>query len=73
MDQVNRDTIDTAAASWVDVYRRLTDVVIPRPIALVATDGRLVEQAVQVGLRNWDWVEIREGLSVDQAVVMPAE
>jgi flavin reductase (DIM6/NTAB) family NADH-FMN oxidoreductase RutF len=32
-----RDTIDTAEAPWVDVYRRLTDVVIPRPIALVAT------------------------------------
>jgi len=32
-----RDIIDTAAAPWVDVYRRLTDVVIPRPIALVAT------------------------------------
>jgi flavin reductase (DIM6/NTAB) family NADH-FMN oxidoreductase RutF len=34
---LQRDTIDTEATSWVDVYRRLTDVVIPRPIALVAT------------------------------------
>jgi len=32
-----RDTIDTSTTSWVDVYRRLTEVVIPRPIALVAT------------------------------------
>jgi flavin reductase (DIM6/NTAB) family NADH-FMN oxidoreductase RutF len=32
-----RDTIDTATTSWVDGYRRLTEVVIPRPIALVAT------------------------------------
>jgi flavin reductase (DIM6/NTAB) family NADH-FMN oxidoreductase RutF len=32
-----RDTIETAEASWVDVYRRLTEAVIPRPIALVAT------------------------------------
>jgi len=32
-----RDTIDTATTPWVDCYRRLTEVVIPRPIALVAT------------------------------------
>jgi flavin reductase (DIM6/NTAB) family NADH-FMN oxidoreductase RutF len=32
-----RDTIDTATTSWVDGYRRLTEVVIPRPIALAAT------------------------------------
>ena len=37
MSDVERDIIDTAATPWVDVYRRLTDVVIPRPIALVAT------------------------------------
>jgi len=35
--ELERDTIDTAVTPWVDVYRRLTDVVIPRPIALVAT------------------------------------
>jgi flavin reductase (DIM6/NTAB) family NADH-FMN oxidoreductase RutF len=33
----NRDTIDPSTTSWVDGYRRLTEVVIPRPIALVAT------------------------------------
>ena len=37
MSDIERDTIDTLTTSWVDVYRRLTDVVIPRPIALVAT------------------------------------
>ena len=37
MDNLKRDTIDTATTSWVDCYRRLTEVVIPRPIALVAT------------------------------------
>ena len=31
------NTIDPAATSWIEVYRRLTDVVIPRPIALVST------------------------------------
>jgi len=37
MRDFKRDTIDTATTSWVDSYRRLTEVVIPRPIALVAT------------------------------------
>jgi flavin reductase (DIM6/NTAB) family NADH-FMN oxidoreductase RutF len=39
MRDFKRDTIDTATTSWVDSYRRLTEVVIPRPIALVATVG----------------------------------
>jgi flavin reductase (DIM6/NTAB) family NADH-FMN oxidoreductase RutF len=34
-------TIDPAATGWVEVYRRLTDVVIPRPIALVSTVDQL--------------------------------
>jgi len=38
--------------------------------ALVATDGRLVEQTLRVGLKNWDWAEIREGLSSEQVVVI---
>ncbi len=33
-------TIDTAAASWRDVYRRLVEIVVPRPIALVSTVDR---------------------------------
>ena len=37
MRDSKRETIDTSTTSWVDVYRRLTEVVIPRPIALVAT------------------------------------
>ena len=37
MPGTERDTIDTATTSWVDGYRRLTEMVIPRPIALVAT------------------------------------
>ncbi|MCP4899124.1 MAG: flavin reductase family protein [bacterium] len=43
MTEYNRTTIDPAEVSWIDVYRRLTEVVVPRPIALVSTvdgDGR---------------------------------
>jgi flavin reductase (DIM6/NTAB) family NADH-FMN oxidoreductase RutF len=37
MTEMKRDTIDTSTVSWVEGYRRLTEIVIPRPIALVAT------------------------------------
>ncbi len=30
-------TIDTADTPWVDVYRRLVEIVVPRPIALAST------------------------------------
>jgi flavin reductase (DIM6/NTAB) family NADH-FMN oxidoreductase RutF len=39
MQPPTRDIVDTAETSWVDAYRRLTEVVIPRPIALVGTVG----------------------------------
>jgi flavin reductase (DIM6/NTAB) family NADH-FMN oxidoreductase RutF len=37
MSHTQRDIIDLAEISWVDGYRRLTELVIPRPIALVGT------------------------------------
>jgi HlyD family secretion protein len=52
------------------VLRLPTSALLEGNRALVARDGTLVEQPVQVGLRNWDWVEIREGLSPEQAVVI---
>jgi HlyD family secretion protein len=52
------------------VLRLPTSALLEGNRTLVAKDGRLVEQPVQVGLRNWDWAEIREGLSVEQAVVI---
>jgi len=52
------------------VLRLPTSALLEGNRALVARDGRLVEQPVRVGLRNWDWVEIRDGLSPEQAVVI---
>jgi len=52
------------------VLRLPTSALLEGNRALVARDGTLVEQPVDVGLRNWDWAEIREGLSADQAVVI---
>jgi len=36
---------------------------------LLAENGRLREQAVAVGLKNWDWVEVRSGLGEGARVV----
>jgi HlyD family secretion protein len=52
------------------VLRLPTSALLEGNRTLLAKDGRLVEQSVQVGLRNWDWVEIREGLSAEQRVVI---
>ncbi len=33
----SRVTIDPETTSWIEVYRRMTEIVIPRPIAVVST------------------------------------
>jgi HlyD family secretion protein len=53
-----------------EVLRLPSSALLEGNRTLLARDGRLVEQPVEVGLRNWDWVEIREGLSAGQPVVI---
>jgi HlyD family secretion protein len=36
---------------------------------LVLVDGTLVERPIEVGLRNWDWVEVLGGLEPGERVV----
>ena len=36
---------------------------------LLAENGRLSEQVIEVGLRNWNWVEVRDGLADGAHVV----
>jgi HlyD family secretion protein len=40
---------------------------------LVVQDGRLEERAVEVGLENWDYAEVRGGLEAGQLVVVSLE
>jgi HlyD family secretion protein len=37
---------------------------------LLVQDGTLVERPVEIGIKNWDYAEVREGLSEDQLVVI---
>jgi HlyD family secretion protein len=52
-----------------DVLRIPTSALIEGRMVLVPDDGRLVEQEVEIGLKNWDYAEITKGLSEGQAVV----
>jgi len=52
------------------VLRLPTSALLEGNRALLAKDGSLIEQSVQIGLRNWDWAEVREGLSAGQTVVI---
>jgi HlyD family secretion protein len=62
----------------VEVVREVREPVLRIPTSallegnrvLVARDGRLEEREVSVGLRNWDYAEILEGLRADQRVVV---
>ena len=37
---------------------------------LVASDGRLEERPVEIGLKNWDYAEVKSGLDEGQRVVI---
>ncbi|MDH3214284.1 MAG: efflux RND transporter periplasmic adaptor subunit [Myxococcales bacterium] len=51
------------------VLRIPTSALLEGDRVLVASDGRLEERAVEVGLKNWDYVEVRGGLEEGQLVV----
>jgi HlyD family secretion protein len=53
-----------------DVLRVPTSALIQDRAVLVVRDDRLVETPVQVGLRNWDFVEITGGLARGDRVVV---
>jgi HlyD family secretion protein len=37
---------------------------------LMASDGRLVERQVEIGLKNWDYAEVTGGVEEGQRVVI---
>jgi HlyD family secretion protein len=52
------------------VLRIPTAALLPGGHVLVVDDGRLVERAVEIGLRNWDASEVRGGLAEHDRVVV---
>jgi HlyD family secretion protein len=60
--EVNEDTLRVPAPALLEGDR-----------VLVVRDGRLAEQPIEVGLRNWDWAEVRSGVAEDALVVISLE
>ncbi len=62
----------------VEVILEVRDAVLRLPApallegerVLVAQNGRLAERAVEIGIKNWDYAEVRSGLDEDQLVVI---
>jgi HlyD family secretion protein len=53
-----------------DVLRLPTSALLEGNRVLVAGNGRLSEQAIEVGLKNWDYIEVLKGLEAEQQVVV---
>jgi HlyD family secretion protein len=51
------------------VLRIPTSALLEGDKVLVASDGTLEESAVEVGLKNWNYAEVRSGLQEGQLVV----
>jgi HlyD family secretion protein len=52
-----------------DVLRLPTFAVIEGKRVLVAEKGKAVSREVTIGLRNWEWTEVREGLAEGELVI----
>jgi HlyD family secretion protein len=52
-----------------DVLRIPTSALLEGQTVLVPEDGKLVEQKVEIGLKNWDYAEVTSGLTEGELVV----
>ncbi|MCR9094853.1 MAG: efflux RND transporter periplasmic adaptor subunit [bacterium] len=53
-----------------DVIRVPTSALMRNERVLVLEDGELVEREIEVGLRNWQFAEVRSGLEEDERLVV---
>ncbi|MDJ0867595.1 MAG: efflux RND transporter periplasmic adaptor subunit [Myxococcota bacterium] len=65
--------VEVIEAAREDALRVPAPTLLAGDRVLVARDGRLVEQPVEIGLKNWDYAEIRDGLEAGQLVVISLE
>lgn len=52
-----------------NVLRVPTPALLEGNKVLVVQDGKLAERQLRIGLKNWDWTEVRSGLAPGDAVV----
>ncbi|UCE85588.1 MAG: efflux RND transporter periplasmic adaptor subunit [Deltaproteobacteria bacterium] len=53
-----------------DVLRVPASALLEGDRVLLVEDGTLTERSVEVGIKNWDYAEVREGLRADALVVV---
>jgi HlyD family secretion protein len=61
--------VEVVLETHEDVLRIPTSALLEGARVLVPEDGRLKERAVEIGLRNWDYAEIKSGLGEGERVV----
>jgi HlyD family secretion protein len=52
-----------------NVLRVPTPALLEGNKVLVVQGGKLAERRLEIGLKNWDWTEVRSGLAAGDAVV----
>ena len=62
--------VEVILAVRPDVLRVPTSALIEERRVLRVADGRIEEREVETGLRNWDFTEVRTGLSAGDRVVL---
>lgn len=62
--------VEVVLQTHTDVLRIPSSAILSGDRVLVVAEGRLAERRIDVGLRNWDWSEIRSGLVAGDRVVV---
>ena len=62
--------VEVILAVQEDVLRIPFSALLDGDRVLTADDGVIEELSVEVGLRNWDWVEVKSGLNPGQRAVV---
>jgi HlyD family secretion protein len=61
--------VEAILSTHPDVLRIPTTALLEGGKVLVLQGDRLVERTLKLGVRNWDWSEVREGLTAGERVV----
>ena len=62
--------VEVVLETHEEVLRLPTSALLEGDRVLIAQNGRLVERPVRIGLKNWDWAEVLEGVEADEGVVI---
>ena len=61
--------VEAILSTRPDVLRLPTTALLEGGKVLVLQGDRLVERAVKIGVRNWDWSEVQDGLASGERIV----